>query len=157
MWYLCSHYCTIDVGVFFFFSSRRRHTRWTGDWSSDVCSSDLEAELSRMLAHLLLCHVAKREGNPAEPPRFEVVKHVGLVFDWVQRLVELGATRPVQHPSVVAGRQPVETKLEDAVEHQIETHEGVAAHAGVWGAALQVVAVERLDDPLTELALEVPA
>src|SRR5690348_17376037 len=28
---------------FFFFSSRRRHTRWTGDWSSDVCSSDLEA------------------------------------------------------------------------------------------------------------------
>src|SRR5690348_17568957 len=26
----------------FFFSSRRRHTRWTGDWSSDVCSSDLQ-------------------------------------------------------------------------------------------------------------------
>src|SRR5690348_3751540 len=24
-----------------FFSSRRRHTGWTGDWSSDVCSSDL--------------------------------------------------------------------------------------------------------------------
>src|SRR5690348_18179897 len=24
-----------------FFSSRRRHTRWTGHWSSDVCSSDL--------------------------------------------------------------------------------------------------------------------
>src|SRR5438876_12411633 len=29
----------------FFFSSRRRHTRWTGDWSSDVCSSDLGDEL----------------------------------------------------------------------------------------------------------------
>src|SRR6266480_6241605 len=27
--------------VFFFFSSRRRHTRLTCDWSSDVCSSDL--------------------------------------------------------------------------------------------------------------------
>src|SRR5256885_10752314 len=26
----------------FFFSSRRRHTRLQGDWSSDVCSSDLE-------------------------------------------------------------------------------------------------------------------
>src|SRR5437763_12916429 len=26
----------------FFFSSRRRHTRYIGDWSSDVCSSDLE-------------------------------------------------------------------------------------------------------------------
>src|SRR5437762_8357294 len=30
----------------FFFSSRRRHTRYIGDWSSDVCSSDLmQAEL----------------------------------------------------------------------------------------------------------------
>src|SRR3989454_4851258 len=27
--------------AFFFFSSRRRHTRLQGDWSSDVCSSDL--------------------------------------------------------------------------------------------------------------------
>src|SRR5439155_8850142 len=27
----------------FFFSSRRRHTRWPRDWSSDVCSSDLAA------------------------------------------------------------------------------------------------------------------
>src|SRR5699024_11745735 len=27
--------------VFFFFSSRRRHTRSKRDWSSDVCSSDL--------------------------------------------------------------------------------------------------------------------
>src|SRR5690606_40079644 len=31
---LCSFY--------FFFSSRRRHTRFSRDWSSDVCSSDLE-------------------------------------------------------------------------------------------------------------------
>src|SRR5256885_5103141 len=28
----------------FFFSSRRRHTRLQGDWSSDVCSSDLGAD-----------------------------------------------------------------------------------------------------------------
>src|SRR5215217_8396754 len=27
--------------IFFFFSSRRRHTRYWRDWSSDVCSSDL--------------------------------------------------------------------------------------------------------------------
>src|SRR5439155_14593948 len=30
--------CVVNV---FFFSSRRRHTRWPRDWSSDVCSSDL--------------------------------------------------------------------------------------------------------------------
>src|SRR5690625_7631786 len=29
------------MGSRFFFSSRRRHTRWPRDWSSDVCSSDL--------------------------------------------------------------------------------------------------------------------
>src|SRR5256885_12834690 len=32
--------------VFFFFSSRRRHTRLQGDWSSDVCSSDLRRPMS---------------------------------------------------------------------------------------------------------------
>src|SRR5579859_1331477 len=31
----------VDFYVFFFFSSRRRHTRFDCDWSSDVCSSDL--------------------------------------------------------------------------------------------------------------------
>src|SRR5437870_10433065 len=30
--------------MIFFFSSRRRHTRWPRDWSSDVCSSDLPDE-----------------------------------------------------------------------------------------------------------------
>src|SRR2546427_6199376 len=34
-----SSYCLF----FFFFSSRRRHTRFDCDWSSDVCSSDLDA------------------------------------------------------------------------------------------------------------------
>src|SRR5205807_6156789 len=32
---------SIILIIFFFFSSRRRHTRLQGDWSSDVCSSDL--------------------------------------------------------------------------------------------------------------------
>src|SRR6266487_618308 len=38
------------VVVVFFFSSRRRHTRWTGDWSSDVCSSDLDKIASGAMA-----------------------------------------------------------------------------------------------------------
>src|SRR3712207_8484735 len=33
-----------DSVCFFFFSSRRRHTRYWRDWSSDVCSSDLISE-----------------------------------------------------------------------------------------------------------------
>src|SRR5256885_11287133 len=31
--------------MLFFFSSRRRHTRLQGDWSSDVCSSDLDCDI----------------------------------------------------------------------------------------------------------------
>src|SRR5256885_5498369 len=36
-----------------FFSSRRRHTRLQGDWSSDVCSSDLGYTLDCFVASLL--------------------------------------------------------------------------------------------------------
>src|SRR5689334_25436882 len=36
--------------IFFFFSSRRRHTRWNCDWSSDVCSSDLPERPERLSA-----------------------------------------------------------------------------------------------------------
>src|SRR5437762_11211050 len=38
----------------FFFSSRRRHTSYSGDWSSDVCSYDLLAARSRPHANLAL-------------------------------------------------------------------------------------------------------
>src|SRR5690606_39373057 len=34
---------------FFFFSSRRRHTRFSRDWSSDVCSSDLFQRINHPL------------------------------------------------------------------------------------------------------------
>src|SRR2546430_4445744 len=37
--------------VFFFFSSRRRHTRFDCDWSSDVCSSDLGEPLTNPSAN----------------------------------------------------------------------------------------------------------
>src|SRR5690606_39568922 len=33
---------SVALMVYFFFSSRRRHTRFSRDWSSDVCSSDLQ-------------------------------------------------------------------------------------------------------------------
>src|SRR2546430_9440643 len=38
--------------LFFFFSSRRRHTRFDCDWSSDVCSSDLEVAAQAVQPHL---------------------------------------------------------------------------------------------------------
>src|SRR2546430_9197461 len=38
----------------FFFSSRRRHTRFDCDWSSDVCSSDLSAYIRALCSAVLL-------------------------------------------------------------------------------------------------------
>src|SRR2546426_3998037 len=40
------------IFTFFFFSSRRRHTRLQGDWSSDVCSSDLKQSQARDIAQM---------------------------------------------------------------------------------------------------------
>src|SRR5690606_40842410 len=46
--------------VFFFFSSRRRHTRFSRDWSSDVCSSDLFDFLLKVLPeHLISFYLGK--------------------------------------------------------------------------------------------------
>src|SRR2546427_6897875 len=41
----------------FFFSSRRRHTRFDCDWSSDVCSSDLAGEQPTSICALPLYHI----------------------------------------------------------------------------------------------------
>src|SRR2546426_9854251 len=57
------------LDVFFFFSSRRRHTRLQGDWSSDVCSSDLGRRMlepvddlqSRLAAALAGRYTVERE------------------------------------------------------------------------------------------------
>src|SRR5437870_9472909 len=45
----------------FFFSSRRRHTRWPRDWSSDVCSSDLRFRRTPFV--LLHCYPFVREAG----------------------------------------------------------------------------------------------
>src|SRR3712207_4053622 len=56
-------------GRFFFFSSRRRHTRYWRDWSSDVCSSDLSAD--DLLAPGALARAAEV---------FEAHPNVGMVY-----------------------------------------------------------------------------
>src|SRR3989454_6683966 len=50
---------TLLLILFFFFSSRRRHTRLQGDWSSDVCSSDLRARVRVR---------PRARGHPPVPP-----------------------------------------------------------------------------------------
>src|SRR3712207_2905149 len=49
-WFLYIYFVSWECVVFFFFSSRRRHTRYWRDWSSDVCSSDLADFAARVRA-----------------------------------------------------------------------------------------------------------
>src|SRR5256885_2703714 len=61
--------CVVVVSIFFFFSSRRRHTRLQGDWSSDVCSSDLSPR-RRGMARLAGSDLHRRRGDDRHaPPR----------------------------------------------------------------------------------------
>src|SRR5207249_5898582 len=53
--------CLVCVFVFFFFSSRRRHTRSKRDWSSDVCSSDLDALVLAVAG--LVSQIVERRGR----------------------------------------------------------------------------------------------
>src|SRR5260370_25185186 len=59
---LTTHLSIFSASIlFFFFSSRRRHTRFKCDWSSDVCSSDLARFLHRAEHWIQAC-------EPARPP-----------------------------------------------------------------------------------------
>src|SRR2546426_3324533 len=75
---------------FFFFSSRRRHTRLQGDWSSDVCSSDLDAICRTLVAleddETLLVQSGKPVGvfqTHPEAPRV-LIANANLVGRWAR-------------------------------------------------------------------------
>jgi len=54
--------------LFFFFSSRRRHTIYWRDWSSDVCSSDLQYRLgSRMPRPDIMLRLVEVTGSKVSP------------------------------------------------------------------------------------------
>src|SRR3712207_7695737 len=57
----------------FFFSSRRRHTRYWRDWSSDVCSSDLQAHFAKTIGVFLngdALHWLDPRGHPVRSDSF---------------------------------------------------------------------------------------
>src|SRR5690606_41031897 len=52
----------------FFFSSRRRHTRFSRDWSSDVCSSDLCSSFEGCFSHAARTKAGTRRATKAKVP-----------------------------------------------------------------------------------------
>src|SRR5689334_19115800 len=70
---------------FFFFSSRRRHTRWNCDWSSDVCSSDLEHFIEHRRE--VVTRRTRFELREAEAQR-ELVEGLGMAVTEVDLVVK---------------------------------------------------------------------
>src|SRR6266498_5551602 len=106
------------IVYFFFFSSRRRHTRCGRDWSSDVCSSDLEAE--RGLAYVGLGDLFDRVPDDViaelSPPRRRALEIALLRDETVDDGADhraLGvAVRDVLH--LLGEREPVVVAIDDA-------------------------------------------
>src|SRR5207247_7100200 len=99
----------VPVYLFFFFSSRRRHTRSTRDWSSDVCSSDLitvdPKTLSRTELEALTRSYTERIwrviGPQVDVPAPDVNTN-SQTMDWIAH--EYGRQSRTISPAVVTGK-----------------------------------------------------
>src|SRR3989454_7429973 len=119
-----------SVFSFFFFSSRRRHTRLQGDWSSDVCSSDLafdktfpscqwhcveflkkkvELETSKDVAAIIVEPIQGTAGNVVPPPGYlqvlrRLADELGALLICDEMITGFGRTGKmfaIEHESVI--------------------------------------------------------
>src|SRR2546429_2414268 len=96
---------TVLYGNLLFFSSRRRHTICSRDWSSGVCSSDLRSAGRRKLRGALVAEVGR--GQPAvlrDLPRLRAGRAI-----CVARRSGPGQAPPLRHPRAAAP-QPLDRK-----------------------------------------------
>src|SRR5207237_6392846 len=82
-----------------FFASRRRHTRFKCDWSSDVCSSDLPAQLG-VLDQALIKHPELSGANKGKWRavfRGQEDEHFQQALDWIKAMYEKRADYPIDY------------------------------------------------------------
>src|SRR6266436_8734361 len=91
--------------VCFFFSSRRRHTRCSRDWSSDVCSSDLHqhAASDRAAAGILDCFEAVNKDIPIAGLRWQIAHIENASDETLRRMKALNMGWAVQDRLVYSG------------------------------------------------------
>src|SRR6266403_1901115 len=91
--------------IFFFFSSRRRHTRSLRDWSSDVCSSDLVSRENDFLFFDGAVDVSKEIAKCVTGIGCSLLEVTGEVQLCAQRPAGLNSFRlsPLRFPNVPGG------------------------------------------------------
>src|SRR5256886_4709554 len=100
-----------SICFYFFFSSRRRHTRFDCDWSSDVCSSDLIADFANQTRDALL-GPAVTEAFRVDFSQSTLVSPVAA--DYVRRVL-----RRMQRPDT--------TSVDEGVAREIAQRAGIKA------------------------------
>src|SRR5437870_13760009 len=98
----------------FFFSSRRRHTRWPRDWSSDVCSSDLmTVPVNDAGEYQVLALIPGTYSVKASADGFESVLRDNIILHVQDRLsieFTLKAGSVNQQAVVTTGEPPLQTQ-----------------------------------------------
>src|SRR3712207_1552380 len=111
--------------IFFFFSSRRRHTRYWRDWSSDVCSSDLLLAAELQPAHECC-------GLLSEPDAQEAVEGKGGVPDPGVAIVPVALAADTLWQAGCGSRDDRSRRLErQELERQCRAVDHLAPAAGV--------------------------
>src|SRR6266511_4127370 len=155
--------------LFFFFSSRRRHTRFSRDWSSDVCSSDLpDAEPADVRAasveheDALVVH-PERIGERRVAPQLDAVG----AQPPLEAAVELERAEPVDEDAAGDAAAAREDRPPDALRgialahpHELGDVDGLARAADLRvervedGAVIHELELVPLPDRDADLALE---
>src|SRR3989449_8316528 len=141
------------LGRLFFFSSRRRHTRCSRDWSSDVCSSDLPE--TAIFESATACGIALLKPEQLDPLR-ATTRGVGeLVWEAVERgaktvVVGLGGSATVDGGTGAA--RGLGWEFLDAAGASLPEGGGSLAQLaeidGGWGMAARVIALADVTTPL---------
>src|SRR5205809_6663167 len=109
--------------LFFFFSSRRRHTRCSRDWSSDVCSSDLRPEPSTTLRGFADRPLSRK--SRMDLRHFRLAKPLDLFRSEERRegkSVDLGGRRVIK-------KQKRKSRKATGIDEENETMEQQAVYA----------------------------
>src|SRR3712207_1612548 len=155
--------CHRRYTCFFFFSSRRRHTRYWRDWSSDVCSSDLQvgpgARRAGLVAVILGRQIAFGADAGADDetlPGADEIVVVGLdadrrgaelpTLERARAVRDLGAAAEVRHTDPESDGEAAEGDLARVVPHlHVPRAEARVTPAGTDVAAERVVAPRGTD------------
>src|SRR2546430_12318531 len=115
----------LEFEEFFFFSSRRRHTRFDCDWSSDVCSSDLlDAWAATRIAAercragqgpaMLIAETFRMGGHATHDEREARETFPDALFQTCGKRAPVGLYEERLIESVVAARRPEDVEAVDA-------------------------------------------